>query len=407
MTTPTSDLSRRALIGSAAAGAALVAAPGIAAAAPRRARIGVLSATGGSLPAGSLVRGLRLGLATGAHPVDATVVTRRLPGGHRGLTAGLDALLRQRVQVVVADVTVPVARRLADRCHDAGVALVLANVGAHVSGHRLPGTVQSSLQHWQSALSLGHWLGAHRADRLFQVIAVPDAGYDSVYALRRGFTARGGGFAGEAFTHHRPDGGDVAAAVARARASGADVVGVHASGRRAAQIVAACRRAGLRADLVVDPLALERFAPGHTQTSYVGAWTASSWALNAEGAAHPDFVASYRARTGRAPDAFAVLGHDTGRLIGTGLHRLGGRRPVRLADALAGAVVPGARGEQKVDPGLRTVSTPLAVRTVVRRDGALRQRTEVLRGRIAGLPPEMTQVGHAAVAAYVDEYLTT
>jgi hypothetical protein len=406
MTTPT-DLTRRAVLGGVAAGAALVAAPDVAAAAPRRARIGVLSATGGSLPAGSLVRGLRLGLATGPHPVDATVLTRRVPGGYQGLSSALAALLRHRAQVIVADVTVPAAARLAAQCHDAGVGLVLANVGAHVAGHRLPGTVQSSLQHWQSALSLGHWVGAHRAERLFQIVAVPDAGYDNVFALRRGFTARGGSFAGLALTHHHPSGGDVGAAVAQAAKSHADVVAVHASGKRAAQIVAACRRAGLRADLVVDPLALERFAPGHGLQGYAGAWTASSWTLHGGGAANRDFVAAYRARTGAAPDAFAVLGHDTGRLIGTGLHRLGGRRPVRLADALAGAVVPGARGNQKVDRALRTVSTPLAVRRVVRREGALRQRTEVFRAPIRGLPLEMTQVGHNDVAAYVNEYLTT
>ena len=69
--------------------------------------------------------------------------------------------------------------------------------------------------------------------------------------------------------------------------------------------------------------------------------------------------------------------------------------------------MPGARGDQKVDRGLRTVSTPLSIGQVVRRDGALRQRAEVLRGRISGLPLEMSQVGHGPVAAYVNEYLTT
>lgn len=408
----TTSLSRRGLVATAGATAALTTAGAPASARGAGLRVGVLTPSATSFPgsAASLLDGLATGFAGGiGDPVRVRLESRPVPYGYAGAGAAAEQLIARGARVVVAGVSALVVPRLAGVCADRGVALVVANVGAHVVTEATPGVLHSSLQHWQSSLSMGQWAAGRLGRRIFQIVSVPDAGYDTVYAVRRGFQQGGGQFVGHALTHEDPSADGVLHAARAARRSGATVVAVSASGARAAEIVRACRRAGVRADLVVDSLALEPFAVPAMGRSALGVHSAASWTRSADGAANRDFVRAYRVRTGRQPDAFSVLGHDTALLVAAGARRVrrSGRPWSRLPEALAGVTVPGARGSQVVDRTLRTVSTPLAVRTTRRRSGTVLNEVVARRHRVAGVPASLAALEAREVAAYVNEYLGT
>jgi branched-chain amino acid transport system substrate-binding protein len=413
------DLTRRTFVASGGAATVLATAPGVVGSAVGAAsatplRVGVLTTDQSSFTQSgrSLLDGLAVGFAASPYVV-ATLDSRPVAYGLVGAVEGATELVASGAQVVVAGISAPASRLLADACAEAGVGLVLANVGAHVvSGPQRPGVLHSTMQHWQSALVAGQWAASELGRRLFTIVSVPDAGYDTVFAVRRGFVAAGGEFLGAALTHESGDGG-VAAAVKAARTSRADVVAVSASGRRAAEIVRACRAGGLKAALVVDSLALEGFAIGELGRTAIGVHSVASWTRSTDTAAGRAFVQTYRAQTGRSPDAFAALGHDTALLVAEGVRRVfaSGRPWSELAESLAGAKVPGARGTQIVHRTLRTVSTPLAVRQVRAKSGVPKHVVVAGRPRVVGTPASMSglESGLEAgrVAAYLNEYLAT
>lgn len=368
-------ISRRQVIGGAGLAGAALLVPTAALAAPARLRVGLLTATELHVPAGQLRRGLRRGLRDLAVTYDEAAV----PGGYAGAYAAVRGLLDRGADVVVAQVATPAATYLAQACDQAGAALVLANAGAHAVTQALPATVQVSLQATAAAQAQGRW-AARRGRRLFQIVALPDAGYDTVYAQRRGFAA-GGTFVGHAVTHAGPGTAQgVAAAVRAARASRADVIGVAATGARAATILRALRRAGLRAQVLADPLALEPWSPAHA-------------------VAHGGLVSV--ASTRQAP--YRWLGRQVAALIEEGEARRHGRSWDRLPQILAGRRV----GELHVDRHLRVATGPLLVRTTVRRAGGLHHRVLGTHPAPPALPPALAGLGSGECGSYLNEYLTT
>lgn len=367
-------------------------------AAPLALKVGVLTTAGASYArAGqSLLDGLAVGF--GSASVSADFVSRPVQGGYAGARAWCDELLDAGVDVVVAGVSAPVAAALAPAVAERGRCLVVANVGAHVVAQRHPAVLHSSLQHWQSAFAMGQWAAANLGRLLFSASALPDAGYDGIYAFRRGFEAAGGTMVGRAVTHTGAGGDGVAAAVAAARDSGANVVIGHHSAANAAEFMAAA--SGLSAALVMDGLAVEDLSLSSIGSSARGVRSAASWLAAAT--TRSAFAKAYQTRTGRAPDAFAVLGHDTALLVAEGARRAGAARD-RLASSLAGVSVTGVRGKLLVDPATYTTSTPLVVRQVQQTSTGLANAAIATLARVKGVPPALA--GMSSESGYVNEYL--
>lgn len=404
-------LHRRTLVaaaGATGAAAALTAAGTLPAAATTLVRVGVLT-TGGSSFAGagrSLVDGLSTGaLASGLFLAPEV---RELTYGLADDGTALADLASGGAQVIVAAVGGHAIEQLAPACAEAGLGLIGANVGAHVvtAGEPSGLVVQNSLQHWQSALVMGGWAARHLGKRLFVIAAAPDAGYDTVFAVRRGCTSAGGRVVGLALTHGS-EGDRVAQAAAATRRSGADVVAVCASGVRAAAIVRALRHAHVRAEIVCDSLALEDFARDAMGTAARGVWSTASWSHELDTPANHAFVRSFRSTHRRAPDAFAALGHDTALLLAAAQRRLPGGDWSRVGEALAGRTVHGARGAMRVHPTLGSISSPLRIRQV--RTRASRQRNVVVATHpaVRGVAPALAALQSREVAAYFNEYLAT
>ncbi|GGD17144.1 ABC transporter substrate-binding protein [Nocardioides daphniae] len=395
---------RGVLAGTAATGAALTieAAPAHAA---RPLRVAVLLTAGvGDGRAGQrLLAGLRIGFARAGQPVTLRSRTVHSPSAaHAEAVKVLDG----GADVLVAAISGLALPRVAQLCAERKVALVVANSGAHVNDLSLTGVVVNSLQIWQSAFAMGRFAARRLGGSVFTITAAPDAGYDSVYALQRGFTGAGGRVVGRAVTHQATKG--LVEAARQARRSGAAVVSVHATKQRAVEIVKACRAAGFQGSIVVDPLSLELGAAGRAELARAGAWTTSAWAYDQGNSHARDLARRWKRQVGGRPDAWALLGHDTALLVAEGARRVrrrgGGLRT--LPAKLRHAKVAGARGLQVVNGATGVVSTPLVVRRARPKDlsGA---RVMARPARVPGDAPAMVVQGRGDKSGYVDEYTTT
>lgn len=399
------SVSRRGVLaGGALTGAALTleAAPAHAA---KSLRVGVLLTAGvGDGHAGQrLLKGLRIGFGRAGEKVTLRSRTVHSPG-----TEHAEALkvLDGGVDVLVAAISGVALPRVAQLCAERKVALVAANSGAHVNASSLKGVVVNSLQIWQSAFAMGQFAARRLGSSVFTIVAAPDAGYDSVYALQRGVSGAGGRVVGRAITHQATKA--LVEAAQQARRSGAAVVSVHATQQRAVEIVKACRGAGFQGSIVVDPLSLELGAAGRAELARAGAWTTSAWAYDQGNSHARDFARRWKRQVGGRPDAWALLGHDTALLVAEGARRVrrrgGGMRS--LAAKLRHAKVGGARGQQVVNGATGVVSTPLVVRRSRPKDLS-GSRVVARPARVAGNAPAMVVQGRKDKSGYLNEYTTT
>src|SRR4051812_13316450 len=215
-------------------------------------KVGVLAPSGSHYPrmGENLLAGLELGLERNA--AAGSLVVRQVEGGYAGAHSAARELLQSGADVVVAGITAPVAQQLEPIFREHGRTLLVANVGAHVvrpeqhSAH----VIYNSLLDWQAAFSLGVWAAGHAGRRALVLTSVQDAGYDSIYAFRRGLGTAGGRVAETIVT----GGGETESLVQRLRSltERPTVAYVAASGAQAAKIIRAYRASGVRAPLLAS-----------------------------------------------------------------------------------------------------------------------------------------------------------
>jgi hypothetical protein len=112
--------------------------------------------------------------------------------------------------------------------------------------------------------------------------------------------------------------------------------------------------------------------------------------------ADAEFAAAFRRKSGRRPDAFAVLGYDTALLLAAGTRRRG-----RLIDAIGRAPVEGLRGTLRVDPRTNTISGPLFLREVRGAGNAIVGRAPA----VGAFPRALAPIALETTSGYINEYL--
>lgn len=362
----------------------------------RRLHVGVMVPTGGddSGTGTSLLDGVRLGFRDG---VDARIDAVEVPLGVHGARARARELLDAGARVVIAGVSVPVALGLAELFEERGASLVAANAGAHIlrPRERRRSVTHVSLQQWQAAYALGRWAAGKVGRRGLIATPMSDSGYDTVFALRRGFESAGGTVVGSVVTHVDDAGPTEHDVMSTAVQAGADVVlGLHA-GPRGADLIRAHAAAGRPVPLVgTGFLASERSLRGAASN---GLRTVASWAPTLRSEENRRFVGDFRKATGRRPDEFAVLGFDAARVVAEGATR--GRKRGRDR-----AAVSSPRGPLRVT-GSGLVLGPIYLRRV--RAGARGFEHRVVR-RLkapAAFPRPLAELRAAPASGYLNEYL--
>jgi branched-chain amino acid transport system substrate-binding protein len=377
-------------------------------------KVGVITSTGASY-AGmgqSLLDGLHLGFdhaRSGAHPVAATLTTATVLRGYGGALTTARELLDGGADVVVANVSAPVAQRLTSLFAERHASLVVADVGAHVvqPAARNRFVLHNSLLYWHASFALGQWAAVNLGKRGFVAASLSDAGYDTVFAFRRGFQSAGGSIVGDGVTHVDPAHDGLSELFAAVQASRANVLYGLYSGAHAVEFVQAYARSGMSAKLAMGSLGVEDYLLGNVGSSGVGVTSSASWTATRTAKVNQSFTKAFEKRYGRSADPFAALGYDTASLVAQGASRavtkgLGLRR---LIEALSGVSIDGPRGMLTVDTATNTVTGPLFVRQVKHVSGRLANYDIALAPRVGAFPHALAPLAADPASGYINEYL--
>lgn len=239
-----------------------------------------------------------------------------------------------------------------------GLPVVVANAGERMvrDDAVAPGVVYSSLELSTAAFAAGQWAAAHAGRRCAIACSWYESGFDMAPAFRAGFEAGGGTVVLSRVTETPRDVRDAAQAGRDLAASDADVVAAFYGGDEAREFFAAYGATSLRHDRVVmaSPLLTAAQAAGVAVTSV------ASWSPRLAHAPNAAFVAAFTARHGRAPDAFAMLGHETARMLAASAAR--GART--LLDGVREARTDDVRGPVALDPRTHEMRGRLVLRTL-------------------------------------------
>jgi hypothetical protein len=291
-------------------------------------------------PGSPVAEGVGAGLAGSRPDLRPVVRSVTVEAPYRGAAVEAARMLEDGVRVIVTDLPARVLRRLGPLCRQHGAALVAVGTGSLEVSDPLDGVVHVTAQRWDAAFELGDWAARHLDGRLFQVVAAPEAEFDVVDALARGYRGAGGEVAGSATTHDGATGpssstGADAAALA-ALVAGAGTVAVHAT-ERAADVVRAVRRTcGDVAVLLVGP---DEDAVRELSRRFGTVYSASSMSA-------------------------ASTATDAGRLVARAAALLAERGGswAELSTMLAGATVDGVAGPVTLDPLTHSTRSQVVVR---------------------------------------------
>jgi ABC-type branched-subunit amino acid transport system substrate-binding protein len=185
------------------------------------------------------------------------------------------AVLEERPDVVVAAVTEPVAAALEPLSAEARVPLVAANVGAHAF-HPAGGTT-ASLHAWQASYALGGWAVRNLGPRAAVAVTLREAGYDTVYAFRRGVEAAGGTMVATRVTHEQAADAGLGTLVRTMRAVRPDHVHVLATGHAAVDVFRALGDLDARVPLSAGGLSVDERVLPALGRSALGVTSVAAW----------------------------------------------------------------------------------------------------------------------------------
>ena len=224
----------------------------------------------------------------------------------------------------------------------------------------------NSLGMWEACWALGQWSAGRLGQRAMLACSFYESGFDHPEAFRLGFAEAGGTVMEQRVfdVPGRPDTlGSFLEAVERERPG---LVAACCSGEPAAHFALRWQRSGLsgQVPLVGSAGLVEEPPAGRAAALSSGAWSALSWSPALDLPENRSFVNQYVASEHHLPDAFAVLGFETGVALSRAWAEARGAWPVpeSLRAALARSSFQSPRGRWSFDPTTRISRTPLYLR---------------------------------------------
>lgn len=288
----------------------------------------------------------------GSSPMAAAEEARRLVDAHN-------------VDLLVGVMNPAIAARLDRFLESKDRILLVADPGANIvrSSEHSGRIFYASLGYWQSGYAAGQWMVRNAGRRAFVASSFYESGFDALHAFRLGAESAGGEVAGSHISHVPPDPADMRRTMEMIGEVRPDFVYAVYSGSEAVDFVGAY--AGSPSVRTI-PLAGSAFLADQLDLRSAGRLSdgirsCGCWSESIPGEENSSFMDSYRASTGRAADAFSLLGYESGLLIADAAGRSAGSLFSTLPDALRHAGITGPRGRVQMDPVTQVASGPLIV----------------------------------------------
>lgn len=230
-----------------------------------------------------------------------------------------ERLLQRGVQVVVGAIAPIRARDVGRSLQRSNAVFLNAEPGAHIlranDGHAK--VFHHTLHAWQASYATGRWAAGAAGRRAAIVASFRESGYDTLAAFRLGFAAAGGEVVSQ------------------------EISGIPGRERSAEECLQSVQCQA--PDFV--------YAAGTAVAGAVGAPLSSS----AQGRADQHFADCYAQFSGRAADAFALLGFEAGSLLQAAAQQALAQG-LSLARSLASAGFQGPRGLVRMNPATRSTT---------------------------------------------------
>jgi branched-chain amino acid transport system substrate-binding protein len=374
-------LSRRRLLGSAAALAAAPALPRPAIAQAQVCRIGlILPMTG---PFASTGRQIDAAVRTWLRMNGETHGGRRLeillrddtgvaPDTTRRLAQEL--VVRERVNILAGFGLTPLALATAPVATEARVPMIVMAAGTSIIVQRSPFILRTSFTLPQQAMPIAEWAAANGIRNCATMVTDYAPGHDAEGAFKRRFLERGGQIPLELRTPLRNP--DYAPFLQRVRDARVQALFVFVPSGEGANVMKQFDERGLRqdgirligtGDLTDDDILNDMGDPA------IGVITSHFYSAAHDSPENREYVAAFRqGYPNMRPNFMSVGGFDGMRLIAEGLRETGGNLDgQRLVDAMRGKSWISPRGPITIDRETRDIIQDVYIRRVERRDGQL------------------------------------
>lgn len=265
---------------------------------------------------------------------------------------------------------------LLDPIREGKLITVVANAGFDVATRekRSPYLFRTSFTNWQIAAAGGAWAAASLGKRAVSLVADFQGGYDNLNAFKATFGPAGGRVVTE-ITYPLGN-SDFAPYLARVRQAlqNADFVYCFGAGADAVRLVRQWKEFGMQA----VPMICNGQAVGDDILPAVGDAAEGihgtlHWVSTLGYPENRKFVADFRARYGRTPDAFGAQAYETAVFIAEALKRVNGDTTdqKRLMDSMKTITFKGPRGLFKLDPETQNIILTMYIFRVVREGDAI------------------------------------
>ncbi|MEO5931913.1 MAG: ABC transporter substrate-binding protein [Candidatus Kapaibacterium sp.] len=299
------------------------------------------------------------------------VVAENIGSGINGAVRGSRKLVEEQgADIVIGMINSRTTPLIRDIYEKNGAVLIETNIGERIADDRSKSDhiFRNTLDNTAANYALGRWAAQNLGRRGMIAGSFYESGFDTIAAFRAGFTSAGGTIVDEQISCSPATMKHISCVVASIGERRPDFVYALYSGHPAVSFIEAYGRKGKHAGvpLIGSGFLTEERLLVDAGADANGIRSALPWSAALQTAENQEFTERYRAKMGQLPNAFALLGYDSARIVAEALTALDGDtgRPSEIIDALRRVKFDSPRGPLTIASGTQSVITPLYLREV-------------------------------------------
>jgi branched-chain amino acid transport system substrate-binding protein len=281
------------------------------------------------------------------------------------------------VDIVTGIISESVSGDLRNLFEDSGKFLVANHTGANILDphEHSPNIVHNSLNLWQANYAMGKWAAKNIGQKSVVVSSFYESGYDALYAFNLGFESEGGEVLETCITNLPAEMKNTDRVISEIEKYSADLIFASFSGSEANEFITEFTSSDLskKTPLLGSGFLVEENVFTNQGGFNTGIKTCLPWAPGLKNKTYQNFQLNFKKMTGRAADAFAVLGFESASLITKVVEETNGNlgNKGRVREILFSNQLSGPRGNLKLNKRTHLFESPLYLRELRKESGKM------------------------------------